>query len=200
MFKIIAVSNKSICPFNYIEQIKKIGYSKVSAIIIREKYMDDFEYKNLLENIYNTKIKKTKIIPHNHIKIVKELKIPYIHLSYKNFYENIGNLEYFNLVGVSVHSVSEAVFAEKNGSNYITCGHIFKTQCKENLAPLGTEFLKSVVSSVSIPVIAIGGINQFNINKIKETGANGACIMSEFMKSKQPLELLSLLNKALNNI
>ena len=79
--------------------------------------------------------------------------------------------------GVSVHSLSEAVSAEKKGA-----GHIFQTDCKKDLAPRGVKFLTEIVSNVEIPVYAIGGINPQNEHLIYECGANGICIMSGYMK------------------
>ena len=58
----------------------------------------------------------------------------------------------FNLIGVSVHSVEEAIFAEKMGAGYVTAGHIFLTDCKKGLAARGLPFLKNVCESVGIPV------------------------------------------------
>ena len=84
--------------------------------------------------------------------------------------------------GVSVHSLSEAVSAEKKGADFLIAGHIFQTDCKKDLAPRGVKFLTEIVSNVEIPVYAIGVINPQNEHLIYECGANGICIMSGYMK------------------
>ena len=48
------------------------------------------------------------------------------------------------LVGVSVHTVEEAIFVEKHGGSYLMAGHIFATDCKKGLMPRGIEFLKEI--------------------------------------------------------
>ena len=87
------------------------------------------------------------------------------------------------ILGCSVHSVEDAIEAEKLGASYLTAGHIFATDCKRGLPPRGMEFLKQVCETVNIPVYAIGGIglNDGKIDSVCECGAAGACIMSAFM-------------------
>ena len=92
--------------------------------------------------------------------------------------------------GVSVHSVENAIAAEKLGADYITAGHIFSTSCKPGLTPRGEEFLRQVAAAVDIPVYGIGGIGSENIDKIKNCGAAGACLMSSLMESENPSEFL----------
>jgi thiamine-phosphate pyrophosphorylase len=87
------------------------------------------------------------------------------------------------LIGASCHSVEEALEAENLHCSYITAGHIFSTDCKKGVAPRGLNFLSDVCNNVSIPVYAIGGINQSNMKAVQNAGANGVCIMSGFMIS-----------------
>jgi len=90
----------------------------------------------------------------------------------------------FNEVGVSIHSVSEAIEAINLGATYITAGHIFSTDCKKDIPPRGLNFLSSVCSSVNIPVYAIGGISLENAEKAINASADGICIMSGLMTYK----------------
>ena len=92
----------------------------------------------------------------------------------------------FDEVGVSIHSVSEAIEAVNLGATYITAGHIFATDCKKDIPPRGLSFLSSVCSSVNIPVFAIGGISPENAQKAINAGADGICIMSGLMNCKNP--------------
>lgn len=93
-------------------------------------------------------------------------------------------------IGTSVHSVEDALNAEKTGADYIIAGHIFPTDCKKGLPPRGLGFLENVCRSVKIPVYAIGGISPENIDKVIAAGAAGGCIMSGFMQCTDPMKLL----------
>lgn len=106
------------------------------------------------------------------------------------------DMNFLNLAGASVHSVGEAVEAEKKGVDYVIAGHIFETSCKPDLAPRGLDFLKQVCGAVKIPVYAIGGVNAENISQIAEAGADGACIMSGFMTCEDPKEYIEKLRNA----
>ena len=92
------------------------------------------------------------------------------------------NWERDTYVWVSVHTVEEAVNAEKLGANALIAGHIFMTDCKKGLAPRGLDFLKDICRAVSIPVFAIGGIDDSNSEAVKLAGAQGECRMSWYMR------------------
>ncbi len=87
----------------------------------------------------------------------------------------------FSSVGVSVHSVKEAKEAEAMGADYLIAGPVFKTKCKPDAVPKGTGLITDVLSSVRIPVYAIGGITPYNIAKVSAEGASGVCIRSPMM-------------------
>ena len=76
------------------------------------------------------------------------------------------------------------------GCTYITVGHIFETDCKKGLPGRGLEFLEQVCQKVSVPVYAIGGITGTAMEKIRRTGAAGACVMSGVMTCEDPKEYL----------
>ena len=78
------------------------------------------------------------------------------------------------LVGVSCHSLAEALAAEKAGADYLLLGPIFATPSKLQYgAPLGLATLRTVTSQVSIPVIALGGITADRVAACRENGAAG---------------------------
>ena len=88
------------------------------------------------------------------------------------------------IIGVSAHSVEEAVEAEKNGADYLGAGAVFSTSTKGDAGALSMETLKAICSSVSIPVVAIGGIKEENILSLKGTGVAGAAIVSGIFARK----------------
>ncbi len=190
MFKIICVTSKGMCD----DFIKRVGelYRNGITVILREKDLSESEYEKLARRVIEV---CPDVILHSYTEVAKRLGTKKIHLPLHMMNENIRND--FEIVGVSVHSAQEAAAAEKMGADYVTAGHIFVTDCKKGLAPRGTEFLKSVVNSVNIPVYGIGGISPDNIAKIRGTGAAGGCIMSGFMKCENIEKYLFQMNKIL---
>lgn len=87
------------------------------------------------------------------------------------------------VIGVSAHSLDDALFCEKHGASYITGSHIFPTDCKKGLPPKGIPFLKEICDNTQIPVFALGGINRENAAECIAAGAYGVSVMSECMKT-----------------
>jgi len=75
-----------------------------------------------------------------------------------------------NVLGVSVHSINEAVEAERAGADFVVFGPVFASPGK---TPVGLAPLRSVVHSVKIPVLGIGGITPSNAQDVLNTGAAG---------------------------
>lgn len=74
------------------------------------------------------------------------------------------------IIGISTHSLEQALTAAKAGADYISCGPIFKTPSKPLGQPVGLKLLKKVLASVKVPVVAIGGIDETNVAEIRQVG------------------------------
>ncbi|MHB9940540.1 thiamine phosphate synthase [Clostridium sporogenes] len=192
MYKLLAITNRHLCNNEFLEQIQDIctlnEKNKVIesvSIVLREKDLSENNYKQLAVNVLKIcKKNNTKCILHTYYKVAKELNCKKIHLPLHVLKSNPNIYKDFDEVGVSIHSVSEAIEAMNLGATYITAGHIFATDCKKGLPPQGLSFLSSVCSSVNIPVYAIGGISPANAEKAINAGAEGMCIMSGLMACK----------------
>ena len=90
------------------------------------------------------------------------------------------------LIGCSVHSLAEAVAAEARGADYVTFGHVFSTKTHEAVPPRGTPTLAETVERLSIPVLAIGGIREENVEQVLETGCSGVAVIGAIMESENP--------------
>jgi len=88
------------------------------------------------------------------------------------------------LIGVTARNVEEAKRAELLGADYIGSGAIFGTSTKDNAKKLEMEELKKIVTSVKIPVFAIGGININNVGILKNIGLQGICSVSGILSEK----------------
>lgn len=104
------------------------------------------------------------------------------------------------VVGVSARTVKDAIAAEDEGADYIGSGSLFPTATKEDAKLLPMGALQQIVSAVSIPVVAIGGINEKNIGSLKESGAAGFAVVSALTKARSPKKaakkLLEIINGA----
>ncbi|MED0678055.1 thiamine phosphate synthase [Aneurinibacillus thermoaerophilus] len=104
------------------------------------------------------------------------------------------------LLGVSVHSVEEAKAAEAAGADYVLFGHVFASASKPGQAGRGLAALREVVESVSIPVIALGGITPENTVKILATGCTGIAVLSAVMQAKEPVLSVQQFQQAISQV
>ncbi|MCG8541529.1 MAG: thiamine phosphate synthase [Clostridia bacterium] len=158
----------------------------VDAVILREK---DLSHEDLLpiafklKNITNSF--GAQLIINGSLETAKICNANFFHIGIKNLMEKRLDLNGV-LFGLSVHSLEEAVMAEKLGAKYLLAGHVFETDCKRGLKPRGIKLIKDIKSKVNIPLIGLGGINEGNIERVIGAGANGAAVMSYIMASQDP--------------
>lgn len=82
------------------------------------------------------------------------------------------------LIGVSAHSVAEALEAQANGADYLGVGAMFATATKTNVHTMTPRLLRAICDAVSIPVVAIGGISKENLPTLAGCGADGVALVS----------------------
>lgn len=88
------------------------------------------------------------------------------------------------ILGVSANTVETAKLAEEDGADYIGVGAVYKTNTKEDANLVSMDIIKDICSSVSIPVVAIGGINENTVEGLKDSGIDGICCISAVFARK----------------
>jgi thiamine-phosphate pyrophosphorylase len=101
------------------------------------------------------------------------------------------------LIFYSSHSYEEALNAQKNGADAVTFSPIFKTKNQD--FEQGLDTLTSVVKGLTIPVFALGGINEHNIQAIRNAGTMYAAIQSAILKKKDNKEIIKMINYVLSS-
>ena len=199
--KLNIISNRKLCANENLEkQIEKIfsAYQRkiilenfeIVSLTLREKDLYKNEYLKLVEKIYPIcqKYRIDLILHQNYdLRLDNKYNIEGLHLSYNTFKSLNKNIreeliKKYKKIGVSIHSIDEAKEVENLGATYIVAGHIFKTDCKKDLEPRGLKFIQELSLILTIPIFAIGGINQENSHLVINSGAFGVCMMSSLMK------------------
>jgi thiamine-phosphate pyrophosphorylase len=177
------VTNRKLIPdgniFRVVEESVNAG---IDSIILREK---DLDYRSLYEIAKKIKIitdkRNVPLIINGNLDVAEDLNCHGFHIGFNCIQNKIPKFN--GIIGVSIHSVEEAIKAQNLGADYIIAGHIFQTDCKKGLKPRGIEFIKELKQNLQIPIISIGGINENNIKSIYESGSSGVAIMSSIMES-----------------
>lgn len=90
------------------------------------------------------------------------------------------------LIGISSHSVEEALKAEAQGADYVAIGSIFPTGTKEDTTHVGLSMLSRVRKAVRVPLVAIGGITPAGAFEALEAGADSVAVISGIMADSDP--------------
>ncbi len=186
-----------------VKHITALSAAGVKAIQLREKKLQAGDLllitKTAISKIGNS---DTKLIVNERLDIAILSRAAGVH-STSNGIENryIRKFAPRMLSGKSVHSVNEAVKAEKDGYDYVLFGPVYKTPAKVKYGkPQGLKKLGEVCSSVKIPVFAVGGINPQRIKKCINAGAYGVAVIREFADTKNIKKAVKGFRKELGSL
>ena len=148
---------------------------------IREKNLPYDEFLALAKEVKKvTDEFKVPYVVNDEVEIAKAIDADGVHIgqSDKALVEARKILGPDKIIGVSAQTVEQAVEAEKNGADYLGVGSIFTTSTKLDADDVSLETLRAICDTVSIPVVAIGGIKEDNILDLKGTHVDGVAIVS----------------------
>jgi len=187
-FRLYLITDRKLTDdlFWVVEEAFKAG---VKALQIREKDLSSRELVNLSERLYERARRyKAKVLINDRIDIAVATGLDGVHLGVNSLPVDVVRRKWGDLlIGVSTHSLEEALEAQSGGADFITFGPVYETPSKIKYGPpKGIEALKEVCSKVSIPVFAIGGINIDNIKEVMNAGAYGVALISAIMASRTP--------------
>lgn len=140
---------------------------------------------------------KKPLIINDFVKIAKTINCTGVHIGQNDMEIKKARriLGYNKIIGVSVSTIEEAMYAEKNGANYICVGSIFNTTTKDDAKLVTIETLNKIKELINIPIIAIGGINEQNISKLYGSNIDGVAFVSEVMYANNLNNKLNSLNE-----
>ena len=92
------------------------------------------------------------------------------------------------LIGKSTHSIEQALAAEKEHPDYLGVGPVFTTPTKPDYQPTGLEFVKRASEKISLPFVAIGGIDLNNIELVLKAGAGRVAVVRAIFSSEDSYE------------
>ena len=169
------------------EQVKEALENGVTCVQLREKELDESDFLKEAKQI-STLCKEYKVpfIVNDNVNIAIACKADGIHIGQEDMeLTNVRKLVGEDMIiGVSVHTVEEAIKAQEDGADYIGIGAVFATSTKTDVDVLSFETLRSICEAVDIPTVAIGGIKKDNICKLKGSGIDGVAVVSAIFAAK----------------
>ncbi len=169
------------------QQVEEALKGGVTCVQLREK---ELSYEDFLEEaIHISKLCRKYKVPffiNDNVDIAIKCGADGIHVGQEDMKaKDVRNLvgEHM-MIGVSVHSVEEALQAQENGADCLGVGAMFSTSTKLDADVLPWETLHDICHAVDIPVVAIGGINKENIMQLSDSGVDGVALVSAIFAAK----------------
>ena len=181
--KLIVITDRHLCSGDFPAQIRKVVSLHPPALVLREKDLSDEAYLLLARQV--RPICREGNVPlfiHGKIEIARELGCSNIHIPLPALSELGARPEDFSCVSTTSHSMEDMKKAVALGADRILLGTIFETECKKGLRGRGLSFVREICAVCPVPVFAIGGIKESNLDAVMEAGAAGGCMMSGYMK------------------
>lgn len=185
------------------EVVKEALEGGATFMQIREKELPYEEFLALAKEV--KKVTDTYHVPYvvnDEVEIAKAIDADGVHIgqSDKALTEARRILGPDKIIGVSTQTVEQAVEAEKNGADYLGVGSIFTTSTKLDADAVSMDTLRAICETVSIPVVAIGGISKDNILDLKGTKVDGVAVVSAIFAAKNIKEATAELRKVANEL
>ena len=189
--KLYVIISSNLVKKPSIEVLQDVIKGGADAIQLREKTMSDSEFLIIAHAFKRvTAQSKTIFIVNDRAEIAKKVDADGLHIGQSDIELETARkiLGYDKIFGVSTHNISQARRAQQAGADYIGVGPVFYTATKGYEPPVGLEYLQQVKKEITIPFIAIGGINLGNIQEVLHAGGRRVAICSAIIGSENILE------------
>lgn len=188
-YKLYLVTEEDMPGEQLLSMIKQAVDGGVSLVQLREKnsggkifYEKALEIKNFLDSL------SIPLIINDRVDIALAVEAAGVHLGQSDLpIEAVKKIIPDSMVvGISAHTVKEAILAEETGADYIGVGSIFPTSSKTDANLLPQGMLEKIIDSVSIPVVAIGGITEENAILLQSHELDGIAVISSITRADDP--------------
>ena len=170
-----------------VDVVKESLDGGVTMIQLREKSLDEGKFLEEAKELQALcRERHVPFIVNDNVDIAKAMDADGVHVGQEDL--EAGRTRELlgpdKLIGVSAHSVEEALAAQAAGADYLGVGAAFVTGTKTDAKPISRETIRAITAAVDIPVVAIGGIHKENILQLKGTGVDGVALVSAIFAAK----------------
>lgn len=182
MLRLYAVTDRSwVGTQTLYEQVEAALRGGVTCVQLREKELNDTDF---LAEAKELKILCARygvpLIINDNVELALKVDADGVHVGQEdmNAQDVRGLIGPGKILGVTAKTIEQAQKAQLAGADYLGSGAVFGSTTKPNARPMTKELLHSICQSVTIPVVAIGGIHRGNIASLAGTGIRGAAVVS----------------------
>lgn len=172
---------------SFLEKVETACRSGVTIIQLREKNLTTNQYYQLAKQVKEiTDAYQVPLIIDDRLDVCLAVDAAGLHIGDDELPVSVARkvLGPEKILGVTAKTVKRALEAETSGADYLGTGAIFPTTTKENAPITLISTLKTICQTVSIPVVAIGGLTSENIDQLIGTGIAGVAVVRDLMQAE----------------
>ncbi|MHC4320974.1 MAG: thiamine phosphate synthase [Planctomycetota bacterium] len=200
----ILITDRKVCGKKLTGIVEQAIEGGVGTIQLREKDLSTSDLYSLAKEIREiTKRQGANLIINDRVDIAIAVDADGVHLGWQSLEIDMVRrmIGRDKVIGFSAHSLEEAERAENSGADYITISPIFDTVNKDYfIKPLGVAEIGKAKEQINIPVIALGGINENNVNSVLKNGADGIAVISAILLSDSPKQTVTRICREMKKI
>ncbi len=170
------LGNKDLC-----ESLEQAIQGGASLVQLREKNATTREFYNIALKVKEVTDKYSiPLIINDRLDIALAVDADGLHIGPDDIPVKIARnlLGPDKILGVSTSNIDEALEAQSQGADYLGVGAMFPTKTKKDTESVSLRELQLIKSSIQIPVVGIGGINELNAKEVMNTGVDGIAVIS----------------------
>ncbi|MEW5805922.1 MAG: thiamine phosphate synthase [Acidobacteriota bacterium] len=198
-----AITDSGLSHLSHSNQVRILVDSGVKLIQMREKKVGRDFFEEIVKSVSYSRERGALIIVNDRVDMALAAGADGVHLGEEDLppLEARRILGPAKIIGVSTHSITEAIQASRMDVNYLAIGPIFKTKTKDlKYSPLGREAIAEIKRTVDKPLVAIGGITLEKVREIFEAGADSVAIISDLLCRGEPGERARLFLAAIESL
>lgn len=185
--KLYVIISSNLMKKSLEEVLQDVIEGGADAIQLREKTMSDREFLIIARQVRKvTAQSKTVFIVNDRVEIARKADADGLHIGQSDIDITTARsiLGHNKIIGVSTHTISQARRAQQSGADYIGAGPVFSTTTKSYEPPVGLDYVQQVKKEITIPFVAVGGINIGNVQEVLHAGGRRIAICSAIICSE----------------
>ena len=174
-----------------LEALNRRNWNNNLVVQVRILNQTDKEYRRYAELAKSILPSTVRTLLNGDAQLASELGYDGVHLPQYRLDSHSTGIEELDWLSVAIHQTTEIAVAETLGAHSIIVAPVFRPLWKHAL-PLGLDQLRNTVEQSSIPVYALGGIDESNIKSCLDQHVHGIAVLSSVLKARDPVQVLDL--------
>lgn len=174
-----------------VERVRAVLAGGADAVQLRSRELSDAAFLALGADLRRLCAERSALfIVNNRVDLAIALDADGVHLGHDDMpigkaREMVGHRK---LIGASTHSLPQALAAQKAGADYVSCGPLWATPTKPDYAAVGLGLIGLYRAALKVPFVAIGGIDESNIDQVAAAGARTVAVVRALFDADDPEE------------